>query len=89
MAFIEARDCYKRLRLWYPLHTLGAMLMVRSSELLTLREAAEIAGLSATTLRVQIHNKRLNAVKKGRDWFITRKALDSYIENVARGGEAE
>ncbi len=54
-------------------------------DLLTLREAAQIAGLSPITLRVQIHRGKLPAKKLGRDWWITRSALNAYIANVSRG----
>lgn len=55
-------------------------------DLLTLPEAAVIAGLSPVTLRVQIRNQRLDAVKRGRDWMVTRKALTDYLKNVSRQG---
>lgn len=45
---------------------------------MTLREAAEILGLSATTLRVQIRNGKLAAVKRGRDWHVTPAELERY-----------
>ena len=48
-------------------------------ELMTLREAAERCGLSPTTLRVLIRNGRLNAVKRGRDWFTTVAYLEAYL----------
>lgn len=53
---------------------------------MTLPEAAELIGLSPTTLRVQIRNGRLQAVKRGRDWMVTRKAIAEYREKVARSG---
>lgn len=62
------------------------MPMPKPSDLLTLVEAAKIAGLSPTTLRVQVRNGRLPAEKRGRDWWVTRGALTAYIENVSRGG---
>jgi excisionase family DNA binding protein len=58
--------------------------MTKPGDLLTLAEAAAIAGLSPTTLRVQIHNGKLEGVKRGRDWWVTRKALAAYMQNVAR-----
>jgi excisionase family DNA binding protein len=50
-------------------------------EILTLKEAAEDSGLSPATLRVQIHNGRLVAVKRGRDWLVSPAALQAYLES--------
>ena len=61
--------------------------MVRlSPDTLTLPQAAEEAGLSPGTLRVQIHNGRLEATKLGRDWVVTRAALRIYLDNRAPQG---
>lgn len=45
---------------------------------MTLREAADILGLSPTTLRVQIRNGRLRATKRGRDWHVTAGEVERY-----------
>jgi len=58
--------------------------MPQTSDLLTLREAAIIAGLTHATLRQQAIKGRLKAQKVGRDWTVTRKALDAYLANVRR-----
>lgn len=50
---------------------------------LTLKEAAALAGLSPITLRVQIRNGRLKAVKVGRDWLVTRDEMRAYMKRVA------
>lgn len=50
-------------------------------EYLTLKQAATIAGLSPTTLRVQIFKKRMDAVKVGRDLFVTPEALQAYLDS--------
>lgn len=62
-------------------------------ELLTLREAAEMMGIKAATLRQEIlaevdHGgspkaRRLGAVKRGRDWFLSRAAVAAEIESQA------
>jgi len=39
--------------------------------------------VSAKTLRNQIHNGRLLAVKLGRDWFVTETELDRYARESA------
>jgi excisionase family DNA binding protein len=54
-------------------------------EELSLTEAGKRSGLSPTTLRVQIRNKRLKAVKRGRDWIVTAADLENYLEAVESG----
>jgi excisionase family DNA binding protein len=50
---------------------------------LTLAEAAAILGVTATTLRVDIHRGRLVATKRGRDWFVSPEELDRQL--IRRG----
>jgi excisionase family DNA binding protein len=57
---------------------------MKPGDLLTLAEAADLAGLSPTTLRVQIRNGKLKAVKRGRDWWVTRRSLLDYMTQVSR-----
>lgn len=45
---------------------------------MTLREAAEELGVTAGSLRVQIHNGRLRARKVGPIWTIDRRELARY-----------
>lgn len=56
---------------------------------LTLVEAARIAGLSPSTLRVQVNRGKLDATQeqtpRGPVWYVTREALNHYIENNRRG----
>jgi uncharacterized protein YuzE len=40
---------------------------------------------SPTTLRIQIHNGRLKATKRGRDWVVTAADLETYLESVDSG----
>lgn len=47
--------------------------------LLSLSEAAERAGLSANTLKLQVHNGRLKAKKVGRNWVTTEAWLRDYL----------
>jgi excisionase family DNA binding protein len=49
--------------------------------LMTLTEAEEESGVSAVTLRTQIHNGRLRAMKKGRDWFVNWDDVAAYLES--------
>jgi uncharacterized protein YuzE len=51
--------------------------------LLSLGEAARAAGLDPTTLRHQIARGRLTAIKRGRDWWVPRESLRTYL--VSRG----
>lgn len=54
---------------------------------LTLREAAQHSGLTAATLRVLLNaGDRLKGRKKGRDWLVTREALDYYMASRAASG---
>jgi excisionase family DNA binding protein len=46
--------------------------------MLTLNEAAVQLGLSPSTLRVQIRNGKLRAVKRGRDWTISEREAERY-----------
>ena len=52
---------------------------------LTLKEAAQQVGMNPITLRVQIRNKRLKAVKVGRDWVVERGEWRAYLKSVGRG----
>lgn len=53
---------------------------------LTLAEAAKESKLSAATLKAQIHNQRLPALKRGRDWLVARHELWNYLESRAPQG---
>jgi uncharacterized protein YuzE len=55
-------------------------------EYLTLAEAGEESGLSPATLRRQINNGRIAAVKRGRDWLIDGLSLLNYLESRAPSG---
>lgn len=43
-----------------------------------LSEAAALLGVTATTLRAQIKNKKLRARRLGRDWYVSADAVDAY-----------
>ena len=47
-------------------------------ELLSLANASRELGVAHDTLRAQVHRGKLQAVKLGRDWLITRAELDRY-----------
>lgn len=50
----------------------------------TLKQAAELLGLSPTTLRVQILKGKLKATKRGRDWWVTPKEVERYSQEHRR-----
>jgi excisionase family DNA binding protein len=45
---------------------------------MTLNEAAVALGVTAATLRQQVANGRLRAVKRGRDWHVTPGEVERY-----------
>jgi excisionase family DNA binding protein len=55
--------------------------------LMTLNEAAQMVKLSPATIRKQIHNKRVAATKQGRDWFVSKSDLLSYVKSRSRQGQ--
>jgi excisionase family DNA binding protein len=50
----------------------------------TLREAATILGISATTLRVQLNRGRIEGEKRGRDWFLTAATVRQYQRETGK-----
>ncbi len=52
--------------------------VARSSPPMILREAAERLSVTPDTLRQQIGNGRLRAVKRGRDWWVTKAEVLRY-----------
>lgn len=49
-----------------------------------MKEAAELLGLAPGTLRLQIANGKLRAVKRGRDWWIVPKEVERYRQEHRR-----
>jgi excisionase family DNA binding protein len=47
----------------------------------TLPEAAASLGVTAATLRQQIHNGKLRAEKHGRDWWVQPKEVERYRQD--------
>ena len=60
--------------------------LVRTSDELTLLEAAVESELAVTTLKSQIRAGKLRGVKRGRDWFVERAELLNYLENRSPAG---
>ena len=55
-------------------------------ELISLREAAELSGLSAGHLRLLASRGEIWAVKLGRNWVTTAKAVQEYLAQDRRPG---
>jgi uncharacterized protein YuzE len=55
-------------------------------EYLTLAEASRESKLAVNTLRNQINNGRLPAIKRGRDWLVAGHELWNYLESRAPQG---
>lgn len=51
------------------------------ARILSLAEAAKESRLSPDTLRSQINNGRLRAIKRGRDWAVSETDLANYLES--------
>jgi hypothetical protein len=54
-------------------------------EQITLKRAAELAGLQQITLRRSAISGRLVASRPARDWFTTRRHLHTYLIGRRRG----
>lgn len=55
----------------------------RSSRM-TLIEAAARLGVTPDTLRQQVANGKLRAVKRGRDWYVTAREVERYRRESRR-----
>jgi excisionase family DNA binding protein len=56
------------------------------SDLITLREAAELSGLSASHLRLLVRRGDIWGVKLGHNWVTTAEAVDDYLAQDRRPG---
>jgi excisionase family DNA binding protein len=55
-------------------------------ELLSLREAAELSGLSPSHLRLFVRRGDIWGVKLGRHWVTTAQAVEEYLARDRRSG---
>jgi excisionase family DNA binding protein len=55
-------------------------------ELITLREAAELSGLSAGHLRLLVRQGDIWGIKLGRNWVTTPQAVEKYLVQDRRPG---
>ena len=53
---------------------------------LTTAEAAALLGLSSEHISLRCRQGKLKAVKRGRDWFIAREALDEWRASEGAAG---
>jgi excisionase family DNA binding protein len=55
-------------------------------ELISLREAAELSGLSASHLRLLVRRGDIWGVKLGHNWVTTAEAVEDYLAQDRRPG---
>ena len=55
-------------------------------DLITLKQAAEISGLSYSHLRLLARKERIRAIRLGHEWFTTAKDIDEYLAQGPRPG---
>jgi excisionase family DNA binding protein len=58
------------------------MMRIGGDEVLTLKEAAEMIGLSPQTLYLQVRRGKLTATKKGREFLVLRSEVERYDREV-------
>jgi excisionase family DNA binding protein len=54
-----------------------------SKPLLTVRETAEILKLKESTIRTLINDRKLRAVKFGKEWRVAHKDLETFLNENA------
>ena len=59
------------------------------TEWITTKEAAELTGYSAVTLRQFAREGRIKGYKWGRDWFLEKDSVLAYVEEMKRLGPAK
>lgn len=55
-------------------------------ELISLREAVELSGLSASYLRLLVSQRKIWGMKLGRNWVTTAQAVDEFLSRDRRRG---
>ena len=55
-------------------------------DLITLKQAAEISGLSYSHLRLLARKEKIRAIRLGHEWFTTAKDVDEYMAQGPRPG---
>ena len=59
---------------------------LRLGELITLKQAAKLSGLSYSHIRYLVRTGKIEARKLGRDWFTTEQAVNEYLAQDRRPG---
>jgi excisionase family DNA binding protein len=55
-------------------------------DLISLKEAADYSGMSASHVRLLVRNGEIQGKKIGRNWVTTRQAVDDYLaKGIKRG----
>ena len=55
-------------------------------DLISLEEAADYSGLSASHIRLLVRSGEIHGKKIGRNWVTTRQAVDNYVARGQRPG---
>ena len=55
-------------------------------DLITLKQAAELSGLSYSHLRLLARQEKIRAIRLGHEWFTTAKDIDEYLAQGPRPG---
>ena len=55
--------------------------MAKDLEIYTLKEVEDLLQVTRRTLYNWIKDDKLEAFKTGKDWRVTREALDAFIQN--------
>jgi excisionase family DNA binding protein len=58
-------------------------------EWITTKEAAELTGYSPVTLRQFAREGRIEGCKRGRDWFLSKEDVVTYVEEMEQLGTAK
>lgn len=62
------------------------LIFAHMDEVLTTEEAAEVLGVTVTTVRSHIRNGRIEAKKRGRQWWITMNEAIRYRDRPQKTG---
>jgi excisionase family DNA binding protein len=62
---------------------------VISGDYITTKEAAELLGLHVKYIPSLIKNNTLEGIRFGRDWLVSRSAVDEYIKQTKDKGKRD
>jgi excisionase family DNA binding protein len=52
------------------------------NEFMTTREAAKTLGFHVKTIPMMLRNKRLDGIRFGRSWLVSKKSVDEYLKST-------